>query len=289
MILLNSRSKVFWFLLNATLFSIVFIWILIPKNIANSHESLIHQKQKFIQPQFNLIDKEQNSESIQRGKSYLENTAELLPQNVGAQINCTQCHLNSGTSKNAIHWVGIASQFPQYRDRSGKIDTLEDRLNDCFERSLNGKRLPKESAVMKDILAYMTWLSKGYVPGKPIEGSGVAKIQLQRPPNLENGKEIYTNKCISCHQMQGQGLTVGKKIIFPPLWGQSSFNIGAGMARIQTAAGYVKANMPQGQGGSLTDEEAWDVAGFFISQDRPDYVNKIRDWPKGNKPLDSRY
>lgn len=88
-------------------------------------------------------------------------------------MNCTNCHLNSGTTQFAGPWVGVTARFPQYRSRSAKVDTLTDRVNDCFERSLNGKRLPETSETMTDIISYMTWLSKGYEIGGDVEGSGM--------------------------------------------------------------------------------------------------------------------
>jgi len=59
------------------------------------------------------------------------------------------------------------------------------------------------------------------------------------------------------------------RTVFPPLWGPESYNWGAGMARVNPAAGFIKANMPFGQGNSLSDQQAWDVAAFIDSQERP--------------------
>jgi thiosulfate dehydrogenase len=246
--------------------------------------------QKFMIPDFKKMPSAQSGESVQRGKEYLENTFQRLPQYVGAKMNCTSCHLESGTKQFAGPWVGVAARFPQYRSRSGKMDTLQDRVNDCFERSLNGKRLPESSQEMTDIISYMTWLSKGYAIGQDVEGSGMPKLVLSRAPNLENGKAVYANKCVACHQSSGQGLfTAEGKTVFPALWGKDSFNVGAGMARHYTAAGFVKKNMPLGQEGTLTDDEAWDVAAYFTQRQRPDFNKKLKDWLKGDKPKDARY
>lgn len=245
--------------------------------------------QKFVVPDFATIPTDKHGESIKRGKDYLENTYQKLPQYVGAKINCTNCHLNSGTQQFAGPWVGVVARFPQYRTRSSKMDTLTDRVNDCFERSLNGKRLPEKSNEMTDIISYMTWLSKGYAIGQDVEGSGMPKVVLSRAPDLAKGKIVYESKCASCHQATGLGLYAEGKVVFPALWGKDSFNIGAGMARLQTAAGFVKKNMPLGQGDTLTDDEAWDVAAYFSQQKRPDFKKKIYDWAQGDKPKDARY
>lgn len=246
--------------------------------------------QSFKVPDISTVPKNQYGESVLRGKDYLEHTFEMLPQYVGAKINCTSCHLNSGMTQWAGPWIGVVARFPQYRSRSAKMDTLTDRINDCFERSLNGKRLPENSPEITDILSYMTWLSEGYVIGQDVEGSGMPKVVLDRAPNKENGKKVYEVKCAYCHQNNGHGLyTDSGQVTYPALWGNKSFNVGAGMARLQTAAGFVKKNMPLGQAGTLTDDEAWDVAAYFTEQDRPNFKKKVRDWPKGDKPKDARY
>lgn len=263
----------------------------IDKNLPNLAEPLLKKVvQPFKVPELSSVPTDKYGESILRGKDILEHTFEKLPQYVGAKINCTNCHLNSGTTQFAGPWIGVVARFPQYRSRSGKVDTLTDRVNDCFERSLSGRRLPEKSSEMTDIISYMTWLSKGYAIGQDIQGSGMPKIVLDRLPDLKTGRSIYESKCASCHQNKGQGLyTENGQVTYPALWGSKSFNIGAGMARLQTAAGFVKKNMPLGQGGSLSDDEAWDVAGYFSQQSRPDFKNKMKDWPKGDRPKDARY
>lgn len=245
----------------------------------------------FIKPDFERISQEPNAQQIRQGKELIERTSQLLPQFVGAKINCTQCHLNAGTQPHAGPFVGIVHRFPQYRDRSGKEDTLVDRINDCFERSENGQRLPADHPAMQAIVAYMTWLSKPYPPeAKKIEGMGMPKLELDRKPDPRHGRQVYEAKCASCHQSNGQGIIAADGTVgIPPLWGPTSFNIGAGMARLFTAAGFVKYNMPLGQGLSLSDDEAFDVAYYFSHQPRPDFAKKHLDWPKGNKPKDSRY
>ena len=64
----------------------------------------------------------------------------------------------------------------------------------------------------------------------------------------------------------GVGFTI------PPLWGDNSFNSAAGMAKIETAAAFIHANMPVGadyREPILSEQEAWDVAAFMTSQPRP--------------------
>lgn len=237
-----------------------------------------------------------NQDSILRGKKYLEQTAFELPEFVRAQINCTNCHLQSGTKAFAGHWVGIVYAFPQYRDRSGKEDTLKDRINDCFERSLNGQRLPLDHPAMIDIVNYMSWLSQDITPPTfwqkvEVNFSGMPKLKVNLLPASDIGQRLYQSKCQHCHMPEGQGLVdlENKKIIFPPLAGPHAFNIGAGMARLHTASGFIYHHMPLGMDKSLTPEEATHVAHYITQLSRPDLVTKNQDWPKGNKPPDARY
>ena len=226
--------------------------------------------------------------AIQEGRRLLTETHQLLPKNVGNGLNCTNCHLAGGTTANSSPWVGIWGVFPEYRSRSGKIISLQERVNDCFERSMNGKALPYNSAEMNNILAYMQWLSTSVPTGTSVKGRGFGPIDQNLLPDATRGQQVYAVKCASCHGAEGLGTKTATGYAFPPLWGQDSFNDGAGMARTFTAAAFVKHNMPLGQGGTLTDQEAVDVAQFFTHQPRPNYPEKGKDWPKGGKPKDAR-
>ncbi len=229
-------------------------------------------------------------EAIAYGSRILAHTPENAPAYVGNALNCTSCHLNGGRTPWAAPWVGIWGVFPEFRSRNAKVNTLQDRINDCFERSLNGRALAPESREMIGILAYMQWLSRDVPTGKNVSSRGFLHIKSTLTPDPHRGARIYAQKCALCHGDEGQGsYAASGAMIYPPLWGPRSFNIGAGMARLNTAAAFVKANMPFGQGNSLTDQEAFDVAVFFTRQPRPDFAGKLDDWPKGGRPEDARY
>lgn len=275
-----------------TFLSIQALWII----LLGVYLFPIKNKYPLLTPTIASLDSHPQKVSILRGKQLLENTAFELPDYVGAQINCTNCHLQSGTKAHAGHWVGIIHAFPQYRDRSGKYDTLEDRVNDCFERSLNGKRLPTEHSALKDIINYMTWLSQDIPKPKfwqkvEVNFSGMPKLVSADHFDKTLAANLYQTKCQHCHLPQGQGVVdvTNKKIVFPPLAGPSSFNIGAGMARLHTAAGFIYYHMPLGMDKSLTHKEATQLAYYITQMPRPDLAKKFNDWPKGNKPPDARY
>lgn len=228
-------------------------------------------------------------DAIRRGKRIAEATYEELPKNVGNELHCTSCHLAGGTTAGAAPWIGLIGAFPEYRARSGKVATIEDRIDDCFERSMNGKALPPGSPDKTALVAYIGWLSKDVPIGRSVEGRGFERLSGGVQADPARGKEVFAAKCASCHGVDGLGKPAGSAYQFPPLWGDKSFNIGAGMARLETAAGFVKGKMPLGAGGTLSEKEAYDVASYFITQPRPEFSGKSRDWPNGGKPKDARY
>lgn len=238
-----------------------------------------------------------NARQLVRGMRLHLETRDLLPQHVGNALNCTSCHLNAGTVADGSPFVGVSAFFPSYAPRAGRVINLEDRINGCFRRSMNGKPLPPESADMKAMVAYFDWMKRETKPEDKVPGRGVGKVDRTLQPNADNGKKIYADQCAVCHGNDGEGLRQADgRYIYPPLWGDASFNIGAGMARTYTAAAFVKRNMPigfhgkfpLGQGG-LSDQDALDVAEYFSHQPRPDFPDKVKDWPKDKKPGDARY
>ncbi len=229
-------------------------------------------------------------EAVLRGEQLLTHTYEELPEHVGNGLHCTSCHLQGGTVAHAGPWVGIVGVFPEFRARNAQVNTLEMRINDCFERSLNGTALAPTSPEMIAIVAYMTWLSRDVPAGHSVEGRGFARMENPPTPDRAHGEAIYTAQCAVCHGEDGGGRTQPDGgYQFPPLWGPRSYNLGAGMARLHTAAAYVRSNMPLGQGGTLTDQEAYDVSDYFIHQERPAFARSAEDWPSGGRPSDARY
>jgi thiosulfate dehydrogenase len=238
------------------------------------------------------IPKGPMGDSIRYGAKLLKQTQTYAKDYVGNGLNCTSCHLNGGTTAYASPWVGIWGVFPEYRSRNAKVNALQDRVNDCFQRSMNGKPLPVDGDEMHAILSYMWWLSKDVPTGVDVEGRGFKRIKLPDPALVDpiRGSKLYAEKCSACHGVEGQGLTgADGAYLFPALWGPKSFNIGAGMARLANAAAFTKTNMPLGSGNTLSDQDAIDIAAYFTRQPRPDYAAKSVDWPKGDKPTDARY
>ncbi len=228
-------------------------------------------------------------EAIRRGRELIIDTQHQLPDHVGNDLNCSSCHLNGGTVAYAAPYVGVAGLFPEYRSRSAQVLSLQQRINACFQRSLNGHPLAWGSHEMNAMLAYISWLSAGVPAGQAVQGRGFVAVNTALEPDDARGKRLYAQQCASCHGADGQGATTETgAYLYPPLWGPRSFNIGAGMARHYTAAAFIKHNMPLGLGDTLTDQEAVDVAYYVTHQPRPDFPARVNDWPKGGRPRDAR-
>ncbi|KRG42238.1 cytochrome C [Stenotrophomonas pictorum JCM 9942] len=238
-----------------------------------------------------------NAAQVMLGRRLLNETARLLPDNVGNGLNCNSCHMANGREPLRNHYLNTGGNYPRYMPRPGKEIDLAERINGCFVRSMNGRKLAVESAEMQGMLAYMHWLGRGMAKGAKVSGKTEGPIDMSLRPDPVRGEQIYAAQCASCHGNNGEGMKdASGDYLFPPLWGEESFNIGAGMARLSKAAAFVKHNMPLavtyeppfGQT-VLPDQDAIDVAEYFIKQPRPDFAGKVNDWPRDNKPKDARY
>ena len=226
------------------------------------------------------------------------NAKEPEQQYAGNTLSCTNCHLNGGTLSGSASWIGILDRFPQFRGRENRIGTIEDRINGCLERSMNGIPLPVPSYPMKAIVAYMDWISSEIPQVNSKIISGYPDIILPEVAvDLDLGKQIYTRECLLCHGSDGAGIRFQEKekgYQYPPLWGEDSYNTGAGMHRVLTAAAFIKNNMPYLQASwenpKLSDLEAFHVAGYINSFSRPQKQNTDADFPdKKLKPISTPY
>ena len=238
---------------------------------------------KLIFPDESEIPDGPEGAAIRRGLAIVSNVRDSLPGLTRSDLNCTSCHLDNGTRAWAAPFVGVYGRFPQYRSRNDRVNILEDRINDCFERSLNGKALPREGREMREIVAYLAFLSRGVAPPGDIPGIGVRTLEPLRPDTAQ-GQAIFAETCSRCHGNDGAGTALA-----PPLWGPRGFNVGAGMARLRTAAAFIRDNMPNDRAVVLTDQHAYDVAAYVLSRPRPDFARKGEDWPNGDPPPDVAY
>ncbi len=241
--------------------------------------------------------KHPDADLIKYGKELVANTSMYLgPQGKVARItngmNCQNCHLAAGTKPWGNNYGGVAANYPKYRDRSGTVEGIPKRVNDCIQRSLNGTALQPDSREMKAFEAYIKFVGEKVPKNETQNGVGIWKVAyLDRAADPKAGKALFQQKCMSCHGAEGQGVPKpdGSGYVYPPLWGEHSYNTGAGIYRLSRMAGYIKANMPFGVNfdkPQLTDEQAWDLAAFINSMPRP-VKDLSQDWPKiAAKPVD---
>lgn len=231
----------------------------------------------FVPPPESSIPDTPYGEAIRRGQTIFMETSTTVSDHVGNTLACVNCHLDGGRREHSAPMWGAYVSYPAYRAKTKAISTLEDRIIGCFTFSMNaqasssGIAPPAGSDVYRDLMTYMYWMSDGAPTGQKLPGAGFPKVKkTELGYDLVRGKEVYTNNCVLCHAVDGQGQKDAESdVVFPPLWGANSYNWGAGMARIDTAAGFIKANMPLGKPFSLSDQDAWDVAAYINSHERP--------------------
>ncbi len=226
--------------------------------------------QHFTPPDPDSIPAGEFGDMVRLGRNIFNDTQTYAKAYVGNGLNCVNCHLDSGRKPDSAPLWASYGMFPAYRDKNKKVNTYEDRLMGCFRFSMNGKAPPAGSEELAALTSYSFWLAKGAPIGVELEGRGYRKPEEPaQSPDEMRGKTVFEANCVICHGANGEGTKVGGRYVFPPLWGKDSFNSGAGMTKIHNAAAFIHANMPLGQGNSLSPQEAWDVAKYMNSHERP--------------------
>lgn len=205
-------------------------------------------------------------DSIRYGHDIIVHTQVLAKAYVRADMSCAACHIDAGTKSKGGSLVGAYARFPQWNKRSRRVIALQDRLAECFLYSMNGRPPAYSSREMIALVSYIAWLSRG-IPNltKERESDRFIVPLPNARPDVAHGAAIYAQKCSQCHQTNGAGVSGA----FPPLWGEKSFNAGAGMAHLDRMTGFVHYNMPQNAPGSLSVADSYDVSAFVLSQTRP--------------------
>ena len=227
----------------------------------------------------------QFGDSVRRGYEIFTNTQTNASQHVGNGMNCANCHLGAGTVPGSAPMWAAAVEYPAFRGKNKIINTMEDRIHGCFTYSMNaqnspsGSPPPRDGDIYKDLQSFFFYMAEG----APLEGNLPGRGYAVPPEpedgySITRGETVFENNCAVCHGTSGEGRRdPNGRWIFPALWGDDSYNWGAGMHRVNTAAGFIKHNMPLGQGGSLTDQQAWDVAAYINSWERPADPRQLRD------------
>ena len=225
----------------------------------------------FQPPQDSELPDNAYGKRVKEGYALFVDTKRLAPKYVGNGLNCSNCHLDQGRLAHSAPLWAAYPMYPAYRKKNDKVNTFAERLQGCFQFSMNGGTPPAaDSPEITALSVYAYWLASTAPLGVELPGRGYPDVaQPAKGYDVTQGAQVYNGQCAVCHGAEGQGQKVGDSYVMPPLWGKDSYNWGAGMHRINTAASFIKYNMPLGQGGSLSDQQAWDVAAYINSHERP--------------------
>lgn len=211
-------------------------------------------------------DAASQAQLVRQGKLIFDDTPRYAAPWTGNVLACTDCHRLSGTVPYATPLTATASRYPRFSQRAGHVVTLEQRIQECFVRSENGKPLPANSPQMNALVAYLHSISASPDKSKPAEYLPlVALPALTGDP--ARGKDLYIAQCAACHQANGEG----RPLAYPPVWGPNSYNDGAGMSHNAKFAAWIQYNMPIQRPNTLTAQQAWDIAAYVNSQPRPKF------------------
>jgi len=216
-------------------------------------------------------------DAVRRGRDIFLNPAANATAYVGNSLACSNCHLDAGRLADAAPMWAASGLYPKHRGKNDKINDMEMRINGCFTYSMNapgspsGGPPPDRDRIYRDLESYFFWLAGGAPAGVKLPGQGYPVPEKPAGGyDRDRGAEVFAANCSLCHGADGQGRTdMTGRYVFPPLWGPNAYNWGAGMHRVNTAAGFIYANMPLGKPFSLTPQQAWDVAAYINSHERP--------------------
>ena len=258
-------------------------------------------------PEIGALPRDAHGLQVREGRDLITATYAYIGPNVadaskrfaGNNLACTNCHLQAGTKKFGLPLFGLYEDFPQYSARTGTEISIEDRINSCMTRSMNGRPLPADAPEMQAMVAYIKFISTGVAPGQRLPGLGTGHMpELTRAASPERGAPLFAHICAACHNTDGSGqrnstATSALGYLVPPLWGTDTFNDGAGMARLITFANFIHFNMPHGTdylNPQISDENAWDIAAYVLSHPRPHLSGLEHDFPDlAKKPVDAPY
>ena len=258
-------------------------------------------------PEIGALPRDAHGVEVREGRDLVTATYAYIGPNVsdpskryaGNNLACSNCHLEAGTKKFGLPLFGLYNDFPQYSARSGGEISIEDRINSCMTRSMNGRPLPHDAPEMQAIVAYIKFLSTGVARDQRVPGLGTGQMpELRRAAAPARGEPHYLRNCAACHNTDGSGLrgsVAGSDLgyIMPPIWGRDTFNDGAGMARIINLANFIHFNMPHGTdylNPQISVDDAWDLAAFVLSHPRPHLAGIEHDFPNLlTKPVDAPY
>ena len=124
-------------------------------------------------PPDSAIPRDERGASIRRGLALLTRTTDSLPAHAPGNIQCASCHVDGGRRSDAASLLGVYARYPRYMDRADAVVSIEERVNNCFMRSLAGTPLADDGRDMRDILAYLAFLSQAVPRDARVRGQGM--------------------------------------------------------------------------------------------------------------------
>lgn len=220
-------------------------------------------------PDIDELPQDKHADLVRQGYRIFTNTPEHARRYSGNALSCSNCHLDAGRRPNAAPMWAAWGMYPAYLAKNDRVNTFDERIQQCFRFGLNGIAPPVDSHEVRALAAYAQWLARGNPVGVELPGRGFPTIaRTGSDPNPQRGRSLYAKRCAVCHGDSGGGRKdVPSPHGSPPLWGVSSFNKGAGLYRTDLLAGFLKANMPLGKP-DLTDQQALDLAAWINLQER---------------------
>ncbi|MFP7721888.1 c-type cytochrome [Lysobacter sp. A3-1-A15] len=209
-------------------------------------------------------------DTVRRGRDIFLDTPTHAAEFVGNGLSCGNCHLDAGRKADSAPLWGAWVRYPAFRGKNQRVNNFTERLQGCFSYSMDGTAPPAGHDVLVALEAYSFWMSRGAPVGATLPGAGYPKgPRPPSAPDFSRGQAVFDANCAICHGADGQGQQVDGRFVFPPLWGPESYNWGAGMHQLDNAAAFIQANMPLGKGGTLSLQDAWDVALYMNGHERP--------------------
>jgi thiosulfate dehydrogenase len=209
---------------------------------------------------------------VKRGIAIFTDSPAQAKPYVANGLTCANCHLDRGRRAGSTPMWAAWVTYPRFRSKNDRVNTMAMRIQGCFRFSMNGTPPPDDSEIMAALQSYFFWLATGAPTGAKLEGVGFPPVaEPAETPSIERGGVVFAAACAACHGMDGQGRHAPglQRYQFPPLWGANSYNWGAGMESVEVAARFIHANMPWGLKDALSLQQAWDVAMFLDSHERP--------------------
>ena len=136
---------------------------------------------------------------------------------------------------------------------------------------MNGNAAPLDSKVMPALETCAYWMSTGVPADARMAGAGYPKngSKPPQPANYAHGKAVCERSCALCHGPRRTRSASRRQERVSAAVGTGFIQLGWDMHQLDNAAAFIEANMPLSPDGTLSDQDAWDVAMSMDAHERP--------------------